>query len=175
MFCGLFSQTSEKIHNSTFRVKISVLNIIFFKWDGKVINNNTYFSKDLGKIPKSFKKKVVRFDFKSLLSASCPFSLAISKTLFWICDVITFFSISDLTVGWGTKAQCFCPPYLKTWFFYVLFDAELNGTIRILCFHHAIFDLLWPSRAQLGHSRSIMAQRKHKILMVTFNSALKTT
>ena len=34
------------------------------------------------------------------------------------------------TVGWGTKAQCFCPPYLKTWFSYVDFDAELNGVIQ---------------------------------------------
>ena len=24
-----------------------------------------------------------------------------------------------VTVGWGTMAQCFCPPYLKAWFFYV--------------------------------------------------------
>ena len=38
------------------------------------------------------------------------------------------------TVGWRTKAQCFRPPYLKTWFFYVAFNAELNGTIRILRF-----------------------------------------
>ena len=35
------------------------------------------------------------------------------------------------TVGWGAKAQCFCPPYSKTWFFYVAFNAELNGTIGI--------------------------------------------
>ena len=69
------------------------------------------------------------------------------------------------TVGWGTKAQCFRPLYLKTWFFYVLFNAELNDTIRILCFRHAIID----------PAGSIMSWRKHKILMVPFNSALKTT
>ena len=46
------------------------------------------------------------------------------------------------TVGWETKAQCFCPPYFKTWFFYVVFNAELNGTIRILCFCCAIIALL---------------------------------
>ena len=57
-----------------------------------------------------------------------------------------------LTVGWGTKAQCFCPPYFKTWFFYVVFNAELNGTIRILCFHRAIIDcgLAGPSWATVG-------------------------
>ena len=55
-----------------------------------------------------------------------------------------------VTVGWGTKAQCFCLPYLKTWFFYIVFNAELNGTIRILCLRHAIIDLLWPSRATVG-------------------------
>ena len=80
----------------------------------------------------------------------------------------------EYTVGWGTKAQCFCTLYLKPWFFYVFFNAELNGTIRILCFRHAIIDLLWHSRAQLGHSRSIMAWWRHKILTVPFNSALKT-
>ena len=37
----------------------------------------------------------------------------------------------------------------------------------------AISDLLWLSWAQLGHSRSIMARQKHKILMAPFNSALK--
>ena len=79
------------------------------------------------------------------------------------------------TVGWGTKAQCFCPLYLKTWFFYVVFNAELNGTIRILCFCHAIIDLLWPSWALLIHRWSIMVWRKRKILMVPINSALKTT
>ena len=66
-------------------------------------------------------------------------------------------------------------PYLKTWFFYVVFNAELNGTIIILCFCRAIIDLQWPSRAQLGHSRSIIARRKHKIMMMPFNSALKTS
>ena len=71
----------------------------------------------------------------------------------------TFFL--QITVGWGTKAQCFCPPYLKTWFFYVVFNAELNGTIRILCFHHDIIDLMWPSKAQLCHSLSIMVWRKN--------------
>ena len=25
-----------------------------------------------------------------------------------------------VTVGWGTKAQCFCPLYWNTWFFYVV-------------------------------------------------------
>ena len=35
------------------------------------------------------------------------------------------------TVGLGTKAQCFCPPYLKIWFFCVVFNAELNGTIAL--------------------------------------------
>ena len=79
------------------------------------------------------------------------------------------------TVGWGTKDQCFCPPYLKTWFFYVVFNAELNGTTRNLCFRRAIIDLLWHSRAQLGHSRSIMARRKRKILMVLLYSALRTS
>ena len=79
------------------------------------------------------------------------------------------------TVGWGTKAQCFRPPNIKTWFFYVVFNAELYGTIRILCFHRSIIDLLWPSCTLLGHSRSIMLQRKHEILMVPFNSALKPT
>ena len=59
---------------------------------------------------------------------------------------------------------------------YVVFNAELNGTIGILCFCRTIIDLLWPSKAVLGHSRSIMAwRRKHKIMMVPFNSALKTT
>ena len=42
------------------------------------------------------------------------------------------------------------------------FNAELNGTFRILSFRCAIIDLLWPSWVLLGHSRSIMAQRKHK-------------
>ena len=79
------------------------------------------------------------------------------------------------TVGWGINAQCFCPPYFKTWFFYVGFNVELNGTIRILRYHLTIIGLLWPRRAQLGHSRSILARRTHKILMVPFNSALKTT
>ena len=58
---------------------------------------------------------------------------------------------------------------------YIVFNSDLNGIIRILCFHRAIIDLLWPSSAQLGRSKSIMAKWKHKILMVTFNSALKTT
>ena len=80
-----------------------------------------------------------------------------------------------LTMGWGTKAQFFCPPYLKTWFFYLVFNAELNWTIRILCFCRAILDLPRTIRAQLGHSRSIMVWLKHKILMVPFNSALITT
>ena len=103
----------------------------------------------------------------------------------WISFVVLLVLVRNLqlyfecfytyTVGWGTKAQCFCPPYLKTWFFYVVFNAELNGTIRILCFRCAIIDLLWHSRAHLGHSRSIMTQRKRKIMMVPFNSALKTT
>ena len=70
-------------------------------------------------------------------------------------------------MGLGTNAQCFCPPsYLKTWFFYVVFNAELNGTIILLCFCNAIIDLLWPSWALLVHIRSIMAP---------LNSALKTT
>ena len=52
--------------------------------------------------------------------------------LYWM--LITIFTTVS-TVGWGTKPQCFRPPSLKTWFFYVVFNAELNGPIRILCFH----------------------------------------
>ena len=63
----------------------------------------------------------------------------------------------------------------KNLIFLFLFKAELNGTIRILCFHRTIIDLLWPSSTMLGYSRWIIAQRKHRILMVPFNSALKTT
>ena len=58
-----------------------------------------------------------------------------------IATKIIFFQL--YTVGWGTKAQCFSPSYLKTLFFYVVFNAELNGTIRILCFRWAIIDLPW--------------------------------
>ena len=43
---------------------------------------------------------------------------------------------------------------------YVVFKAELNDTITILCFCRSIIDLLWPSCG---------------ILMMPFNSALKTT
>ena len=96
----------------------------------------------------------------------------LSIAIFYFDNNIHYYS-TEYTVGWGTKAQCFHPPYLKTWFFYVVFNAELNGTVRILCFCRAIIDLLWPSRAQLGHSRSIW--QKHKILIVSFYSALKTT
>ena len=64
---------------------------------------------------------------------------------------------------------------ISTLIFYVVFNAEFDSSIRILCFRCAIIDLLWPSRAQLSHSRSIMVQRKHKILMVPLNLALKTT
>ena len=42
-------------------------------------------------------------------------------------------------------------------------------------FYVSVAPLLTYCAAQLGHSRSIMLQRKHKILMVPFNSALKTT
>ena len=35
------------------------------------------------------------------------------------------------TVGWGTKAQCFCPPYLKTWFFYAVFNAESEFCVSV--------------------------------------------
>ena len=31
---------------------------------------------------------------------------------------------------------------------YVVFNAELNGTIRILCFRRSIFDLLWTVAQQ---------------------------
>ena len=70
--------------------------------------------------------------------------------------------LNNNTVGWGTKAQCFCPPYLKTWFFYVVFNAELNGTIRILCFHWAIIDLLWLYMAQNADGMPNISQcRRH--------------
>ena len=85
----------------------------------------------------------------------------------WLGNITLIYGIV-FTVGWGTKCQCFCSPYLKTWFFYVVFKAKLNGTIGILRFRHTIIELLWPSR-------SIMVWRKRKILMVPFNSALKTT
>ena len=74
------------------------------------------------------------------------------------CFMAATLLYSLLTVRWETKAQCFCPPYFKTWFFYVVFNAEFNGTIRILSFCLAIIDLLWPSRVKLvklGHSMSI--------------------
>ena len=105
-------------------------------------------------------------------------SLAHNSTWFTvdqICRLQDWVTRDWCTVGWGTMAQCFCLPYLKTWFFCVVFNAELNGAIRILCFCRAIIDLLWTSRAQLGHSRSIMAWRKHKMLMVPLKPALKTT
>ena len=73
------------------------------------------------------------------------------------------------------KSSMFLSSYLKTWFFYEVFNAELYGAIRNLCFRRAIIGLLWSSRAPLGHSRSELAQCKHKILTVPFNSALKTT
>ena len=86
----------------------------------------------------------------------------------------------------GQKFNVFCPRYLKTLFFYVVFNAELNGTIRIICFcRRGIIDLLWPRTAHLGHSMSIMGRGgktsfppsfdKHKILMEPFKSALNTT
>ena len=106
----------------------------------------------------------------------------LTPTIFWkfqkgVQSSKNKYLVIKFTVEWGTNAQCFCPLYLKTWFFYVVVNAELNGTVRILCFHRAIIDLLWPSLALLCNSRSIMAQRKHKILMVPLNSAsaLKTT
>ena len=49
----------------------------------------------------------------------------------------------------------------------------MSGTIGILWFRRAIIVLLCPW-ALLGHSRSIIARRKHKIPMVPFNSASKT-
>ena len=61
-----------------------------------------------------------------------------------------FNRVSVDTAGWGTKAQYFRPPYLETWFFYVVFNAELTGAIRILCFRYAIIDLLWHSLVMLG-------------------------
>ena len=61
----------------------------------------------------------------------------------------------------GQKLNLFV--HRKTWFFYVVFNAELNCAIRFLCFRRTIIDLLWP----------IMARRKCKILMVPFNSAGK--
>ena len=73
------------------------------------------------------------------------------------------------------KSSMLLSPEFKNMLFYVVFNAELNCTIRILCFHCAIIGLLCPSCALLGHSRSIMEQWKHKILTVPFNSALKTT
>ena len=114
---------------------------------------------------------VRRFTHSSLCSQHI---WKISMHCCWEADAACSGSESFVTVGWGTKAQCFCLPYLKTWFFYLVFNAELNGTIKILCFRCTIIDLLWPGRAQLGNSRSIMVLRKHKILMVAFNSALKT-
>ena len=71
------------------------------------------------------------------------------------------------------KCSMFSSPKFKNLIFNVVFNAELYCTIRILCFRRSIIDLLWPSRAQLGHSRSAMAQRLHKIMMVPLNKALK--
>ena len=54
--------------------------------------------------------------------------LAVPKNLHFSYTMCPrFLAAADLlrvhygTVGWGTKAQFFCPPYLKTWFFYVQF------------------------------------------------------
>ena len=89
---------------------------------------------------------------------------------FWQIVYIYILHMRKYTVSLqdeGQKFNVFCPRYLKTLFFYVVFNAELNGTIRILCFCRTNIDLLWPSRSN-------MLRRKHKILMVPFNSALKT-
>ena len=48
------------------------------------------------------------------------------------------------------KSSMFLSAVFKNWYFYVVFNAELNGTIRILCYRHTIIYLLWPSRAQPG-------------------------
>ena len=45
------------------------------------------------------------------------------------------------------KSSMLLSPEFKNMLFYVVFNAELNCTIRILCFCRAIIDLLWPSWA----------------------------
>ena len=67
-----------------------------------------------------------------------------SQNVFWVVE---------LTVGWRTKAQCFCPPYLKTWFSYIVFNAELNGTIRILCSHR--IGRYWPKYCGPAEPQSV--------------------
>ena len=118
----------------------------------------------------------------------------------WFESFIYYSLYMVCTVGWGKNTQYFCLPYLKTWFFYVLvFNAELNGTIRILWFCRTIIDLLCPILALLCQCATvvgslagqlielqlidppgntllwIIAPRKHKILIVPVNSAFKST
>ena len=55
----------------------------------------------------------------------------------------------------GQQLNVFFPRILKTWFFYVVFNAELNGTIRIFWFRCSIIDLYCgpaagPSWATVG-------------------------
>ena len=64
--------------------------------------------------------------------------------------------------GIRDKSSMFLSVVSKNLIFYVVFNAELNGTIRSLGLHHTIIDLLWPSWALLGYSGSILRQ-KHKI------------
>ena len=52
--------------------------------------------------------------------------------------------------GMRDKSSMFWSAIFKTRFFYVVFNAELNGTILILCFCCTIIDLLWPSWATVG-------------------------
>ena len=64
LWCFFSSETSEKMHNSTFQVKISVKNVIFSNEMTKKPRYYTYFSTEFGKIPLkeynpcSFKKKI---------------------------------------------------------------------------------------------------------------------
>ena len=65
----------------------------------------------------------------------------------------------QIDCGMKDKSSMFLSPEFKNLIFYVVFDAELNGTIRILCFHHAIIDLLWPSHTDFkGHFESDFPQ-----------------
>ena len=50
LWCFFSSETSEKIHNSTFQVKISVQNVIFSNEKEKKPKYYTYFSIEFGKI-----------------------------------------------------------------------------------------------------------------------------
>ena len=50
LWCFFLSETSERIHNSTFHVKISVWNVIFSNEMEKLPKCDTYFSIEFGKI-----------------------------------------------------------------------------------------------------------------------------